>query len=163
MKQRSQNLFIFNFMLWILPVWKLQELRAAAHQLRQDKHQDLRQKRPKLTSASWLRPECGGFHNRIRFNCAPFFASCRRHRVLTFASVGPTLKGWETTISLCSYFYVLFIASALAFNENFAIISWACRIRNLFWWDNLGLVSYWLVICRNNSLFLISCHVIVWL
>jgi hypothetical protein len=34
-------------------------------------------------SASWLRPVCGGFHNLIRFNCAPFFASCRRHRVLT--------------------------------------------------------------------------------
>jgi hypothetical protein len=30
-----------------------------------------------------LRPVCGGFHNLIRFNCAPFFASCRRHRVLT--------------------------------------------------------------------------------
>jgi hypothetical protein len=26
---------------------------------------------------------CGGFHNLIRFNCAPFFASCCRHRVLT--------------------------------------------------------------------------------
>jgi hypothetical protein len=37
----------------------------------------------KLTSASWLRPVCGGFHNLIRFNCAPFFASCRRHCVLT--------------------------------------------------------------------------------
>jgi hypothetical protein len=58
-------------------------LRAAAHQLRQDKHQDMRQKRHKLTSASWLRPVCGGFHNLIRLNCAPFFASCRRHRVLT--------------------------------------------------------------------------------
>jgi hypothetical protein len=51
--------------------------------LRQDKHQDMRQKRQKLTSASWLRPVCGGFHNLIRSNCAPFFASCRRHRVLT--------------------------------------------------------------------------------
>jgi hypothetical protein len=58
-------------------------LSAAAHQLRQDKHQDVRQKRQKLTSASWLRPEWGGFHNPIRLNCAPFFASCRRHRVLT--------------------------------------------------------------------------------
>jgi hypothetical protein len=57
-----------------------QELRAATHQLRQDKHQDMRQK---LTSASWLRPVCGGYHNLIRFSCAPFFASCRRHRVLT--------------------------------------------------------------------------------
>jgi hypothetical protein len=37
----------------------------------------------KLTSASWLRPVCGGFHNLIRFNFATFFASCRRHRVLT--------------------------------------------------------------------------------
>jgi hypothetical protein len=37
----------------------------------------------KLTSASWLRPVCGSFHNLIRFNCAPFFASCRRYRVLT--------------------------------------------------------------------------------
>jgi hypothetical protein len=37
----------------------------------------------KLTSASWVRPVCGGFHNLIRFNCDPFFASCRRHRVLT--------------------------------------------------------------------------------
>jgi hypothetical protein len=37
----------------------------------------------KLTSASWLRPVCGGFHNLIRFNCALFFASWRRHRVLT--------------------------------------------------------------------------------
>jgi hypothetical protein len=34
-------------------------------------------------SVSWLRPVCGGFHNLIRFNCAPFFASCRRYRVLT--------------------------------------------------------------------------------
>jgi hypothetical protein len=34
-------------------------------------------------SSSWLRPVCGDFHNLIRFNCAPFFASCRRHRVLT--------------------------------------------------------------------------------
>jgi hypothetical protein len=57
--------------------------RAAAHQLRQDKHQDMRQKRQKLTSASWLRSVCGGFHNLIRFNCAHFFASRRRHRVLT--------------------------------------------------------------------------------
>jgi hypothetical protein len=54
-------------------------LRAAAHRL----HQDKRQKKQKLTSASWLRPLCGRFHNLIRFNCAPFFASCRRHRVLT--------------------------------------------------------------------------------
>jgi hypothetical protein len=37
----------------------------------------------KLTSASWLRPVCRSFHNLIRFNCSPFFASCRRHRVLT--------------------------------------------------------------------------------
>jgi hypothetical protein len=37
----------------------------------------------KLTSALWFRPVCGGFHNFIRFNCAPFFASWRRHRVLT--------------------------------------------------------------------------------
>jgi hypothetical protein len=58
-------------------------LRAAAHQLRQDKHQDMRQKKQKLTSTSWLRPVCGGFHNLIRFNCAPFFVSCRKHRVLT--------------------------------------------------------------------------------
>jgi hypothetical protein len=35
------------------------------------------------TSASWPRPVWGGFHNLIRFNCAPFFESCRRHRVLT--------------------------------------------------------------------------------
>jgi hypothetical protein len=40
-------------------------------------------KRQKLTSASWLKPVCSGFHNLIRFNCAHFFASCRRHRVLT--------------------------------------------------------------------------------
>jgi hypothetical protein len=58
-------------------------LRAAAHQLRHDKHQDMRQKKQKLTSASWLRQVCGGFHNLIRFNCAPFFASYLRHRVLT--------------------------------------------------------------------------------
>jgi hypothetical protein len=25
------------------------------------------------SSASWLRPVCGGFHNLISFNCAPFF------------------------------------------------------------------------------------------
>jgi hypothetical protein len=31
--------------------------------LRQDKHQDMRQKRQKLTSESWLRLVCGGFHN----------------------------------------------------------------------------------------------------
>jgi hypothetical protein len=58
-------------------------LSTFSHQLRQDKHQDMRQKTQKLTSASWLRPVCGGFHNLIRFNWAPFFASCRRHRVLT--------------------------------------------------------------------------------
>jgi hypothetical protein len=58
-------------------------VRAAAYQLRQDTHQDMRKKRQKLTSASWLRPVCGSFHNLIRFNCSPFFASCRRHRVLT--------------------------------------------------------------------------------
>jgi hypothetical protein len=58
-------------------------LRAATHQLRQDKYQDMRQNRQKLTSTSWLRPVCGGFCNLISFNCAPFFASCRRHRVLT--------------------------------------------------------------------------------
>jgi hypothetical protein len=40
-------------------------------------------KETNLTSASWLRPVCGGFHNLIRFKCAPFFGSCRRHRVLT--------------------------------------------------------------------------------
>jgi hypothetical protein len=56
---------------------------GAAHQLHQEKHQDMRQKRLKLTSASWLRPVCGCFHNLIRFNCVPFFASCRRHHVLT--------------------------------------------------------------------------------
>jgi hypothetical protein len=43
----------------------------------------MRQKKQELTSASWLRPVCYGFHNLIRFNCASFFASCRRHRVLT--------------------------------------------------------------------------------
>jgi hypothetical protein len=53
-------------------------LREAAHQL----CQDMRQKRQKLTSASWFRPVCGGFHNLILFNCAPFFASCRRYCVL---------------------------------------------------------------------------------
>jgi hypothetical protein len=58
-------------------------IRAAAHQLRQDKHQDTRQKKQKLTSASWFRLVCGGFHNLIPFNCAPFFASCHRHNVLT--------------------------------------------------------------------------------
>jgi hypothetical protein len=58
-------------------------LRAAAHQLRQDKHPDMRRKRQKLTPASRLRPVWGCFHNLIRFNCAPSFASCRRYRVLT--------------------------------------------------------------------------------
>jgi hypothetical protein len=43
----------------------------------------MRQKRQKLNSASWHRPVCGGFHTLIRFNCAPFFVLCRRHRVLT--------------------------------------------------------------------------------
>jgi hypothetical protein len=96
-------------------------LRAAAHQLRQDKHQDMRQK---LTSASWFRPVCGGFHNLIRFNCAPFFASCRRHRVLTVTcldacrcaaylrheqfSLARTLGSWvripfKAWISVCIY------------------------------------------------------------
>jgi hypothetical protein len=46
-------------------------------------HTNMRQKRQKLTSASWLRPVCSGFYNLVRFNCAPFFASCRRHLVLT--------------------------------------------------------------------------------
>jgi hypothetical protein len=58
-------------------------IHRAAHQLRQDKNQDMRQKKQRQTSASWLRPVCDGFHNIIRFNCAPLFALCRRHRVLT--------------------------------------------------------------------------------
>jgi hypothetical protein len=62
---------------------KFKPLRAAAHQLHQDKHQHMRQKTQKLTSASWLRPVRACFHNLIRFNCAPFFASRRRHHVLT--------------------------------------------------------------------------------
>jgi hypothetical protein len=60
--------------------------RTASHQLRQDKHQDTIQKSQFCfigdSSASWLRPVCSGFHNLIRSNCAPFFASCSRHRVL---------------------------------------------------------------------------------
>jgi hypothetical protein len=73
----------------------LLHVRAAVHQLRQDKHQDLRQKRQKLTSASWLRPVCGGFHNLICFSCAHFL----RHvadivswllHVLTHSDVRPT-------------------------------------------------------------------------
>jgi hypothetical protein len=70
---------------------------AAVHQLRQDKHQDMRQKTQSSftrdSSASWLRPVCGDFHNLIHFNCAPFFASCRRHRVLTHTGVRPTFSG----------------------------------------------------------------------
>jgi hypothetical protein len=58
----------------------IQSVRAVTHQLRQDNHQDMRQK---LTLTAWLRPVCGGFHKLIRFNCVPFFASCHRHRVLT--------------------------------------------------------------------------------
>jgi hypothetical protein len=73
-RQQVLNKQIYQSRCWV---------RAAAHQLRQDKHQDMKQKRQKLTSASWLRPVCGGFHNLIRFNCASFFESCRRHRVLT--------------------------------------------------------------------------------
>jgi hypothetical protein len=65
-------------LIWLPPV-----VRAAAHQLRQDKHQDMRQKRQKLMSASWLKPGCYGFHNVIRFSCAPIVASWRIHRVLT--------------------------------------------------------------------------------
>jgi hypothetical protein len=49
----------------------------------------MRQKRQKLTSASWLRPVCGGCHNLICLNCAPLFASCRRHRVLTVTCFDP--------------------------------------------------------------------------
>jgi hypothetical protein len=72
-------------------------LRAAAHQLRQDKHQDMRQKKQNLTSASWLRPVCGGFHNLNRFNFAPFLRHVtdivsRLLHVLTHAGVRPTLK-----------------------------------------------------------------------
>jgi hypothetical protein len=58
-------------------------IRAAAHQLCQEKHRGMRQKRQKLTSASWLRPVWDGFHNLILLKCAPFFTSCRRHRVFT--------------------------------------------------------------------------------
>jgi hypothetical protein len=32
--------------------------------------------RQKLTSASWLRPVCGGFHNLIRSNCVPLSVTC---------------------------------------------------------------------------------------
>jgi hypothetical protein len=61
-------------------------LRAVAHKLRQDKRQDMDKWQSFSihdSSASWLRTVCGGFHNLIRFNCVPFFASCHRHRVLT--------------------------------------------------------------------------------
>jgi hypothetical protein len=85
-------------------------LGEAAHQLSQDKHQDVRQKRKKLTSASWLRPVCGGFYNPISFNCAPFFSSCRRQRVLTFhvlthAGVRPTQLHIFSAVSLSRLVY----------------------------------------------------------
>jgi hypothetical protein len=61
----------------------------------------------KLTSASWLRPVCSGFYNLICFNCAHFFASYRRHRVLllhvlTHAGVRPTLENcWGSAVVSC--------------------------------------------------------------
>jgi hypothetical protein len=64
--------------------------RTAAHQLRQDTRQKTQSCFIRDTSAWLLRPVCGGFHNLIRFNCAPFFAWCRRHRVLTHAGVRAT-------------------------------------------------------------------------
>jgi hypothetical protein len=67
-------------------------LRAAPHQLYQDIRQETQSCFIRDSSASWLRPVCGGFHTLIRFNFAPFFASCRRHRVLTHAGVRPTLQ-----------------------------------------------------------------------
>jgi hypothetical protein len=51
-----------------------------------------------MTSASWLRPVCGGFHNLIRLNCGPFFASCRRHRVLTLTYLDACLCAAYLTV-----------------------------------------------------------------
>jgi hypothetical protein len=100
-----------SFFKWLVVIVLKVPLRAAAHQLRQDKHQDVRQKKQKLTSALWLRPVCGGFHNLIRFNCAPFFVSCRRHRVLTV-----------TCLDACRYAAYL-VLSVQATNIKEAVIA----------------------------------------
>jgi hypothetical protein len=49
------------------------------------------------SSASWLRPVCRGFHNLIRINCAPSFASCRRQRVLTVTCLDTCRSVTEAT------------------------------------------------------------------
>jgi hypothetical protein len=80
---------------------ELQAIRAATHQLRQD----MRKKRQKLTLATWLRPVCGGFQDFVNFNCAPFFAPCRRHCVLIVAC---RYAAFLTALSLV---YTLYISS----------------------------------------------------
>jgi hypothetical protein len=70
---------------------------------------------------SWLRPVCGGFHNFIRFNCTPFFASCRRHGILTV-----------TCLDLCrcaAVFIISFVSTVLLSLRHVAdIVSWLLHV-----------------------------------
>jgi hypothetical protein len=56
-------------------------------------------------SAIW--PVCGGFHNLIRFNCDPFFASCRRHGVLTVTCLDACRCATYLRLAICSCFFFL--------------------------------------------------------
>jgi hypothetical protein len=66
---------------------------------------------------SLLRPVCGGFHTLIRFNCAPFFASCRRHRVLTVTCIDACLcAAYLTELLMCLQVEFQFMQVAEATN-----------------------------------------------
>jgi hypothetical protein len=89
------------FTQWMLEAKRT--LRAAAYQLRQDKHQDMRQK---LTSASWLRPLCGGFHNLIpaylRIPAITWFVD----KFFTFINLGIS-RNWKRKLTSLHSVFVL--------------------------------------------------------
>jgi hypothetical protein len=94
-------------------------------------------KKQKLTTASWLRPVCGGFHNLIRFNCAPFLASCRRHRVLTV-----------TCLDACRCTAYLTVVIECIFVEGHRRFEWTCSLQLQGWKTSVSL--YKATRCNNN-------------
>jgi hypothetical protein len=83
----------------------------------------------KLTSASWLRSLCGGSHNLIHFNCAPFFASCRRYRVLTVTCLDCYMS-WRMPVCGLPYIvpprYLLFTLTTHEFSGSKRVDRNAC-------------------------------------
>jgi hypothetical protein len=74
----------------------LVSVRAAAHQLRQDKHQDMRRKKQKLTSASWLRPVCSFLCVMSQTSCLDCYMSWRMPVCgLPYAFVSYLIPAWE--------------------------------------------------------------------